>query len=51
MHIVTTRIVLSLPQALVTADEIKMTYDSICVSGWFAAGLATVRRRRYQRFA
>jgi len=50
LHIVATRIVLRLPQALVTADEIKMTYYSMRDLGWFDTGLATVCRRRYQSF-
>jgi hypothetical protein len=47
---VAARIALRVPQALVTADEIKMTYYSIRDRGCFAAVFATVRRRRYQRF-
>jgi hypothetical protein len=50
MRIVATRIFLRLPQALVTAEEIKMTYYSICDRGCFAAMLATVCTRRHQRF-
>jgi len=50
IHIVTTPIVLRVPQALVTAEEIKMTYYSICDRGCFGTVFAAVCRRRYQRF-